>query len=223
MPLPPPDIARKPMHTRSIRVQGFAREDGLWDIEAELIDVKAYDFARADGTNMPAGQPVHHLHLRITIDESYEIQAAQAVYDAAPYGAHCTAIEADYAGLVGMNLLKGFRQQVKTRFGRVAGCTHMTELSLVLPTAAVQSMAGRRRARAISTGQRPFQLDGCHALDVRGAVVREHYPKWYEPARIDAGKAEVSLNEAPAAGAARTESRRGCEAGSDDSFLSHTT
>ena len=223
MPLPPPDIARTPMHTRSIRVQGFAREDGLWDIEAELIDVKAYDFARADGVTMLAGQPVHHLHLRITIDEAYEIKAAQAVYDAAPYGTHCTAIEPDYAALVGMNLLKGFRQQVKTRFGSVAGCTHMTELSLVLPTAAVQSMAGRRRARAAATGQRPFQLDGCHALDVRGAVVREHYPKWHEPARIDAGRTEVSQIDASPADAARTEPRRRCAAGSDDSFLSHTT
>ncbi|MGO3746690.1 MAG: DUF2889 domain-containing protein, partial [Alcaligenes aquatilis] len=44
MPLPPPSIAREPMHTRTITVQSFAREDGLWDLEASLLDVKSYDF-----------------------------------------------------------------------------------------------------------------------------------------------------------------------------------
>jgi hypothetical protein len=159
-------------------VQGYSREDGLWDIEAELIDVKAYDFVKHEGDTLRAGQPVHHMHLRITIDAEYTIVAAQAVYDAAPYGEHCTSIEGAYQDLVGMNLVKGFRQQVKTRFGRVAGCTHMSELALVLPTAAVQTMAGRRRENADPSKQ-PFQLDGCHALSTDGPVVLRYYPKWY--------------------------------------------
>ncbi|WP_233235199.1 DUF2889 domain-containing protein [Bordetella sp. LUAb4] len=199
MPLPPPDTSRTPMHTRSIRVQGYARDDDLWDLEAELIDVKDYDFLKSDGSSMPAGRPIHHMHLRITIDESYTIVAAQAAYDAAPYGEHCTCIEAAYQDLVGMNLVKNFRQSVKERFGRVQGCTHMTELSLVLPTAAVQSMAGRRREKAETSQKRPFQLDGCHALDVTGPVVQTHYPKWY-----------VGEDNAD-------------QAASDTSFFSHTT
>lgn len=178
MPLSPPDISRKPLHTRSIRVQAYARDDGLWDIEAELIDVKSYDFAKQDGSVFPAGRPIHHMHLRITIDEDYNIVAAQAAYDAAPYEQHCTSIEEAYQDLVGMNLLKGFRQRVKARFGRVEGCTHMTELSQVLPTAAVQSMSSRRRENP-DAEQRPFQLDGCHALNVEGPVVLKYYPKWY--------------------------------------------
>lgn len=118
--------------------------------EAELIDVKAYDFPKSDGKMFKAGQPIHHMHLRITIDEEYSIVDAQAVYDAAPYGGHCMAIEAAYTDLIGMNLLKGFRRQVKERFGHVAGCTHMTELSQVLPTAAVRpwpTAGGRKPTR----------------------------------------------------------------------------
>jgi hypothetical protein len=118
------------------------------------------------------------MHLRITIDSSYTIQAAQAVYDAAPYGRHCTEIDAAYQDLVGMNLLKGFRNRVKERFGRIEGCIHMTELALVLPTAAVQTMAGRRR-EDVAAGQRPFQLDGCHALRSDGPAVLKYYPEWY--------------------------------------------
>ncbi|OZI59888.1 DUF2889 domain-containing protein [Bordetella genomosp. 11] len=198
MPLPPPEVSRTPLHTRSIRVQGYVREDGLWDIEAELIDVKAYDFVKHEGDTLHAGQPVHHMHLRITIDSDYTIVAAQAVYDAAPYGGHCTSIEDAYRDLVGMNLVRGFRQQVKTRFGRVAGCTHMSELALVLPTAAVQTMAGRRRENP-DPSKRPFQLDGCHALSTDGPVVLKYYPKWH-------------TGEVPAEDAA-----------SDSSLFSHTT
>ncbi|SAI57002.1 Protein of uncharacterised function (DUF2889) [Bordetella ansorpii] len=179
MPLPTPDYPRQPIHTRSIRVQSYGRDDGLWDLEAELIDYKGYDFTKSEGEVMKAGQHIHHMHLRITIDESYTIVAAQAAYDAAPYDASCTAIDKAYAGLVGMNLLKGFRHQVKDRFSGIEGCTHMTELSLVLPTAAVQTMAGRRREQNATSDRRPFQLDGCHALRTDGEVVLQHYPRWY--------------------------------------------
>lgn len=186
MPLPAPQTPRQPLHTRSIRVQAYGRDDGLWDLEAELIDVKSYDFMRRDGRTHRAGEPVHHMHLRVTIDDTYTIVAAQAAYDAAPYGANCTAIDAAYGDLVGMNLLKNFRAQVKERFSKTEGCTHMTELSLVLPTTAVQAMSGRRRERqaaeeAEGNPKRPFQLDGCHALRTDGPVVREHYPRWYTP------------------------------------------
>ena len=63
MPLSQPTVARKPMHNRSIQVHSFEREDGLWDIEAELIDTKSYDFKRNDGEIRPAGFAFHHMHV----------------------------------------------------------------------------------------------------------------------------------------------------------------
>jgi hypothetical protein len=179
------------MHTRSIRVQTYARDDGLWDLDAELIDTKAYDFPRHDGV-FKAGRPIHHMHLRITIDDSFTIVAASAAYDAAPYGEHCTAIEPAYADLVGMNLLKGFRAQVKARFATTAGCTHMTEMSQVLPTVAVQTMANRVREKT-DPDKRPFQLDGCHALSTDGAVVLKQYPQWY----VGSAKADDAAADPP--------------------------
>ena len=179
MPLPAPVLSRKPKHNRSIQVHSFEREDGLWDIEAELIDTKAYSFTKRNGTVQEMGQPIHHMHLRITIDTKFEILESVAVYDAAPFGESCKAISSAYQDLVGMNLLKSFRQQIKDRFGRTEGCTHMTELAAVLPTAAVQSMAGQKRAEAESTGRKPFQLGGCYAWRTSGEVTKEHYPQWY--------------------------------------------
>ncbi|WP_322994887.1 DUF2889 domain-containing protein [Castellaniella sp.] len=179
MPLSEPACPRQPMHTRSIRVQAYSREDGLWDLDAELIDTKAYDFPLRSGEVHPAGAPIHHMHLRVTIDTQLTITDAQVAYDAAPYGDFCSAIAPDYRRLIGLNLLKQFRHQVRERFGRAAGCTHVTELTSVLPTVAIQSMVGQQRR--LPADQRPFQLDGCHALRVDGPVVREHYPSWYVP------------------------------------------
>ena len=179
MPLPPSEVARVPQHTRTINVNSFAREDGLWDLEAELIDVKAYDFEKLNGRPHRKGEPIHHMHLRITIDADYTITDAVAVYDAAPYGAHCKAISDDYKQLVGLNLLRKFRDVVRKRFARTAGCTHMTELSYVLPTVAVQTMANRPGKQQYDSDTRPFQLEGCHALAVSGPVVKRFYPTWY--------------------------------------------
>jgi len=179
MSLPTPDTAREPVHARSIRVQSFVRADGLWDLEAELLDVKSHDFPTWQGVHS-AGDPVHQMQLRVTIDEGYTIVAAQAAYDHAPYGV-CAAIAPRYADLVGLNLLRGFRHEVKARFGKTAGCTHLTELSWVLPTVAIQSRAGQR-AQAQSqaaSGERPFQLGGCHALALGGPVVKARYPRWF--------------------------------------------
>jgi len=174
------------MHNRIIRAHSFERDDGLWEIEAELIDHKAYDFTRRSGAVHPAGQPFHHLHLRIAFDDDFIVRQAVAVYDTAPFGGECRAIEADYGDLVGMNLVGGFRQAVKARFARTAGCSHMSELAGVLPTVAMQTMANRRakrqapvQANADSTERRPFQLEGCHALRLNGPVVKEYHPKWY--------------------------------------------
>ncbi|HWL27406.1 MAG TPA: DUF2889 domain-containing protein [Burkholderiaceae bacterium] len=188
MPLPPADIAREPLHTRSIRVQSFVREDGQWDLEAELIDIKAYDFPRSNGTCCKAGDPIHHMHLRVTINDQFTITAAVAAYDAAPYGPQCSAIAPDYRDLVGMNLLRNFRQTVKERYARTAGCTHLTELCYVLPTVAVQTMANKRRQEERNPGRtkRPFQLEGCHALRLDGPVAQEFYPQWYVAPKAEA-------------------------------------
>lgn len=190
MPLPPSDVDREPLHTRTINVNSFARKDGQWDLEAELIDFKSYDFEKLGGRIHPAGEPVHHMHLRITIDADFTVTDAVAAYGAAPYGENCMAITNDYKQLVGLNLLRKFRDAVRARFSRTSGCTHMTELSYVLPTVAVQTMANRRREERQSEDgatKRPFQLEGCHALALDGPVVKQFYPKWY----IDRQEAKV--------------------------------
>ena len=176
MPLAPVSSSRKPLHVRSIQVQAFERDDGLLDLEAHLTDVKPFDVPLTAGVR-PAGQPVHDMWLRVTIDMQFDVVAVEACSDSVPYTGYCETIGPAYRKLVGANLLKGFRNAVKDRMGATHGCTHLSELTAVLPTAAVQALAGRlRRAGAQA---RPFQIDRCHALASDGAAVARYYPQWY--------------------------------------------
>lgn len=186
MPLPPSTVSRSPLHTRTYHAQTFAREDGLLDIEAEIMDTKAYDFPSkmaASGVH-EAGDPVHHMLMRVTIDKNYVIQDVVATYGAAPYRNHCTSIAEAYRKLIGLSLVKGFKRSVREIMSRTSGCTHMTELTDILPTVAIQSMVREGRAKQDDNPeelqQRPFQIDGCHALRRSGEVVKMFYPKWYE-------------------------------------------
>lgn len=178
MPLPAPaaSTTREALHTRSVIIQAYRRADGLMDVEARLTDVKAHDLPLASGRRA-AGEPVHDMWVRITINRNYDILDAVTQTDSMPYAGECDRINPDYHALVGLNLKRDFRKAVLERFGKIRGCTHLTELIVLLPTAAIQAYAGERRENDNSTGK-PFQLDRCHALDTRGAAVARYYPQW---------------------------------------------
>ena len=182
MPLSIPVSRRALKHVRTIQVEAFSRDDGLWDIDARITDTKTRDTKLASGVRA-AGAPIHDLCLRLTIDTQLTVVAAEAVSDAVPYSSFCNTIAPDYQKLVGLNLLKGFRQELKTRLSGIDGCTHLTELAQILPTAAIQAFAGevfstREGADTDQDGQKPFQLDRCHALRTDGAAVAQFYPRW---------------------------------------------
>lgn len=171
---------RKRLHERNARYEGFARDDGLFDLEAHLTDVKDHDQTLLSGVRR-AGEPVHDMWVRLTIDRSFTIHAIEAKTDAMPYPGGCNRIEDAYRRLIGANLLEGFRKTLHDTFGGIRGCTHLTELLGYLPTAAVQMFAGLKQ-REDEGEHKPFQLDRCHALDTRSDVVRRYYPKWYRGA-----------------------------------------
>ena len=48
-------MPRRLLHTRSIELQGFVRDDGLFELEARLTDRKSYDSRRFPDATLPAG------------------------------------------------------------------------------------------------------------------------------------------------------------------------
>ena len=199
MPLPPAAPARQLKHRRSIDVEVFSRGDGAWEVDAHLSDVKTRDTQLAEGVRH-AGDPIHDMLLRLVVDERLNILEAGSQTRSMPYPGLCDAHGDAYARLAGLNLLRGFRHAVKERLGGVLGCTHLTELAQVLPTAVIQGFAGEvidTRGHAESSAK-PFQLDRCHALRADGPAVRAYYPRWYRPPASVASKpAAAALAEGP--------------------------
>jgi hypothetical protein len=203
MPLSPP-VSRQLRHRRAIRMEAFEREDGLWDIEACLTDEKPRDVKLAAGVR-PQGLPIHELWLRITIDRTLTIVDAEAASEWAPYAGLCAASNPAYRALIGLNLVQNFRRESSRLLAGTTGCTHITELCAVLPTAAIQAFAGEvwntekggapgkpaensasknasdnnASNKAAETDKPPFQLGRCNALRFDGEAVRQYYPRWF--------------------------------------------
>lgn len=171
------DIAGEAFYRRTITIQAFRRTDGQWDIEGHLTDVRSHPIELATGV-LPAGEPVHSMWLRLTVDRTASIVAARARTDAGPYRGTCEAIEPAYAALVGLRVGAGYRARLRERFAGVAGCSHLTELASALGPAVVQALAGEL---PVADDERPFSLDGCHALDTRGPLVARIHPRWHRP------------------------------------------
>ena len=187
MPLSAPAAPRKRLHSRRVTYEGWQRDDGLFDIEGHLVDVKDHDTALLSGMR-PAGEPVHDMWVRVTIDDAFTVTDIEAQSDRVPYPGGCDQIGPAYRVLVGANLLQGFRKRLHDAMGHTRGCTHITDILGSLPTAAVQTFAGLRSREDAGTGM-PFQLDRCHALETTSETVRRYYPRWY---RGTAGKQETT-------------------------------
>ncbi|QJE03292.1 DUF2889 domain-containing protein [Massilia forsythiae] len=178
MPLSSP-APRQLRHTRAITVEAYARDDGLWDLDACIRDIKPHDIELPSG-HRPGGVPVHDLKLRVTIDRDMTIVDAQAASDAVPFPGHCDTIAPAYQKLIGLSLLNHFRLHLKDRLSGVLGCTHLTELAQVLPTAALQAWSddAMESRPGDASPERPYELGRCHALRLDGPVVETYYPRW---------------------------------------------
>ena len=148
----------------------------MLELDACLRDTKAIDYPLASGVRR-AGDAVHEMRVRVTLDAEFTIVDAEACSDSVPYPGGCETIAPAYRKLIGLNLMRGFRRTVGEMFSDVRGCSHMTELLLSLPTAALQTFATSRRDN--EDVEKPFQLDRCHALETATETVRNYYPKWY--------------------------------------------
>ncbi|SAK96199.1 hypothetical protein AWB79_07313 [Caballeronia hypogeia] len=174
MPLKESSVARDRLHTRQISIEGYRREDGLWDIEACLLDRKDYDLNLVSCARK-AGEAIHCMRLSWTLDSSLTILAVEVAMDAFPYAGACDAIAKRYEKLVGLRIGAGFRRAVGDLFRDVNGCSHITELVGTMAAGSIQTLAPYLKR---DDETRPFQIGGCHAWAPDGALVKTYYPKW---------------------------------------------
>ncbi len=184
MPISDP-VPRTPLHRRRITLDGYRRADGLFDIEAEITDCKCYEI-NVEGRTAGPDAPLHHMRLRITVDEGLLIHAAEAATEAGPYLA-CGGGAASFAGLVGLTVRPGFVREAMVRLGGPAGCTHIRELVQQLGTVAHQTLFGQRSRPPNDAAIAARMIDSCHAYAADGPVVRRRWPQLYTgPDRVAA-------------------------------------
>jgi hypothetical protein len=169
---------RKPLHTRAITLHGYQREDGLFDIEADIMDTKAYDF-EIDDRPVPIGAPLHHMRARITVNENLLIISAEAITEAGPFDI-CGGGAESFARLAGLVIRPGFLKAANERLGGVQGCTHIRELLQQIGTVAFQTTYPVRANREErNPGAPPRLLNTCHAYDSNRSVVQKRFPAFY--------------------------------------------
>jgi Protein of unknown function (DUF2889) len=138
MPLPPA-TPRRHLHTRQIECRGYQRADGLWDIEGHIVDSKTYETTQAWRAPLAAGEAIHDMVLRLTIDDRLVIHDVVAVTDASPFDI-CGDAAPNMSRLKGLRIGPGWMKTVKERLGGKHGCTHMVELLGPVATTAYQTI-----------------------------------------------------------------------------------
>lgn len=179
------DPTRTPVHARDVQFRSFLRRDGQWDIEGTLIDTKAYDQVATERGPLAAGTPIHHMRIRLTIDDNFTVHAVQVDMPATPFG-ECQQARAPLDRLVGSRLGGGWRKAIQEKMGGEQGCTHLRELLAGMGTAAFQTV-GRYRAhqRKLAGQAEPVQLTPrpplgeCLGWAFDGVPVQRYRPEFF--------------------------------------------
>lgn len=184
MTLPAP-APRKPLHTRKISFEGFLRDDGLWDIDAELVDTKTYPMHMRQGRSLEPGDPIHHMRIRVTVDDALKITDIATAMNSAPFP-ECQWAADPMKKLIGVTLGAGWRKAIESAIGGVGGCTHLRELLFNVATAAFQTIPTYRDQQREARGEvqkagsaPPYYLGKCKAWDFDGPVVERVMPLFY--------------------------------------------
>jgi hypothetical protein len=192
LPLSTPN-PRRPMHTRRVEYSGFLRDDGLWDIEGELHDSKPHPFEIQGEGQWAPNQAVHHMRIRVTLDNAMVIQAIEAVMDSHPHDP-CPQALAPMQRMVGTRMSGGWRQAIERHLGNEQGCTHLRELLYNMATAAYQTMVDVSFA-APDDGRPPPHLGKCLTWGFNSPVVERVYPlffRWQPPPKAPAPEETVA-------------------------------
>lgn len=171
------------MHTRRVEYRGFQREDGLWDIEGELLDTKPHTMRIEGEGEWAPNEPIHKMHVRVTLNDDMVIQAVEVAMDAHPHGT-CPQAMLPMQGLVGESVGRGWRKTIERHLAGVKGCTHLRELLFNLATAAFQTRSSS--FAPTPDGRPPMHMGQCLAWDFNGPVVEKVYPmffRWTPPAK----------------------------------------
>jgi hypothetical protein len=199
---------RRHLHTRTIACEGFLRDDGLWDIEARIIDTKTYAYSEVERGARPIGSHVHDMWVRLTLDTSMVVRNIETSMLSNPYE-FCLSAQPAYKKLIGAKVGSGWRKAVNEAVGGDKGCTHVRELLFPMATVAFQTISGWREdstnantdtstatsrdgstegsmkadtqinSPPLNAKGLPYFVGGCKAWAADSPVTRREYPQFF--------------------------------------------
>ena len=166
--------------------QGYDREDGLWDIEAELTDVKTFSFQVPNERLFPGNEPIHGLKIRVTLNNQMVIQDIATSMDHIPHQ-ECVGAPHGMHKLIGCTMGPGWRKVINQHVGGTDGCTHLREMLFNMATAAYQTLpSGQWLRRELANQphpevtQAPYFLGQCHSWAHDSPTVQRAYPMFFK-------------------------------------------
>ncbi|BBB27502.1 DUF2889 domain-containing protein [Amphritea japonica] len=172
-------VRRKLQHRRSIESCAYLRDDGLWDVEARMIDIKTETVPLPLRGDVAAGEPFHDLGLRVTLDQRLLIHQIEAFIDASPFPI-CARITGSFRVLEGTRIGPGWHRQCKELTGGFRGCTHLNELLPVIATTAIQAVWPNSDLEVMKLGA-SMMVNSCHSWAQNSEVIEELLPEYYTP------------------------------------------
>jgi hypothetical protein len=178
-----PQVGRREMHLRRIEMRAYARDDGLWDVEAHLVDEKPFGYIDPGRGEQKPHDTVHDIRVRLTLDDDRIIRDVAIEMGSMPFGT-CHEVTDSLRPLIGERVGRGWRQILK-RIPRHATCAHVHEVLMPLATVVHQGMSmGREPDGKValepdpSLEAQPFFVDDCHSWRIDGPVVAQFYPQF---------------------------------------------
>ncbi|VTU16582.1 MULTISPECIES: DUF2889 domain-containing protein [unclassified Variovorax] len=180
MPLPAAE-PRHALHQRRVELQGYARLDGLYDIEARMVDTKSCAMTLGDLRHVAPGEPIHDMSIRLVVNDRLDLIEVEACIDASPF-AICGEATRVLQSLRGLRIGPGWSGAVRERLGGRQGCTHLAELLGPLATVAFQTLWQVRESlpTPVDASGKPRKIDSCHAYASHRDVVRRRWPQYYD-------------------------------------------
>jgi len=185
MPASAAEITREELHFRRIDMRGYKRSDGLFEVEGRVTDRKSYEFVPwRGGKEVPAGEPLHDMGVRLVFDQSLKVHAVETFTEAHPYPV-CPEGGRALQALVGLRMASGWNKEVRSRLANAASCTHLKELLGPMATVAYQALSqeNRDKPERLDANGRPLKIDSCYAYAADGELVRVHWPQFHQRER----------------------------------------
>ncbi|MGE0724371.1 MAG: DUF2889 domain-containing protein [Alphaproteobacteria bacterium] len=192
---------RRRLHNRTVVFDGYLRDDGLWEFEAQLTDTKSYVYDDRERGPLAPGRAIHRIGVRLTVDDDLVVRSVEPLMHEIPFSI-CGEAGQGASALVGTKVGQGWRRAVDEGLLGTKGCSHLRELLYNVATVVFQTVSPFREqnggtAPRKAGGAMPFFLGGCYSWALERSVVARFFPQHVPPERREARQSGDAATDPP--------------------------